>query len=535
MFEPSSESTSEKPRTGYHLSTAVLLALLHGLLALVLLDPMLDTGGDSAVYLSLARSLVESGEYRDLYLPGAPPHTQYPPVFAGMLAIAMLLGIGSWARLKFLIVIVSTIAVAFTFLWARRKAPRPVAFAVTAGLAVSPVLLNASGLLLSDVPFLALTMISLWALEGHVREGDRRVWIGILAVLLAYFTRTAGLALLIAAAGSLAYQRRWRPLVALGSSWMALAALWWLRSRGRGSSGYTSFLWMADPYHPELGTIGVFDLPTRALRNLLLYGEELVPVGIAGRVSVPLVAISVALLVGALFGWTRRVRDPGITELYFPLYAGLVLLWPEPWASERFLVPLLPPLFLYAFAAVHDVVARLGRRAASTAMALAVGSLLILAAPYLAYRSVETVHCNAEYRRGNRFACLSPPWRDFLVLTERLEGRLPPGAAIMSRKPSLVYAFSGYRGTVYPFSSDPADLFRHIDANGIDYLILDRMTGLADSYLIPALRRTPDAFCVEPGLRLSSAALLRVAPRAKRQEPTRRTTTGSAKLVACDS
>src|SRR5689334_11998006 len=62
------------------------LILLNLLFALLTFMPQPHTGGDSANYLTLARSLLQRHSYTDLYDPIQPPHTKYPPVFPLMLA-----------------------------------------------------------------------------------------------------------------------------------------------------------------------------------------------------------------------------------------------------------------------------------------------------------------------------------------------------------------------------------------------------------------------------------------------------------------
>lgn len=75
--------------------------------------------------------------------------------------------------------------VGFAYRWAARKSPPPVAFAVGVAFLTSPALRNASGVQLFDVPFVALMMIALWALERRP-EAERWIeWVGVGAVVLA--------------------------------------------------------------------------------------------------------------------------------------------------------------------------------------------------------------------------------------------------------------------------------------------------------------------------------------------------------------
>ena len=69
----------------------VVLAV-QAVVLVVVFDPTPHNGGDNAGYLALAHSLVDRGAYLELWDPGEPPHTKYPPGFPVILAVMMALG-----------------------------------------------------------------------------------------------------------------------------------------------------------------------------------------------------------------------------------------------------------------------------------------------------------------------------------------------------------------------------------------------------------------------------------------------------------
>ena len=99
---------------------ALGLAVLHLVMALAAFNPAPHVGGDNGAYVSLARSLLERGQYLELWDPSMRPHTQYPPVFPGILALAMAVGLKPWVGLKLVVVAFSVGAVALSYLWMRR-------------------------------------------------------------------------------------------------------------------------------------------------------------------------------------------------------------------------------------------------------------------------------------------------------------------------------------------------------------------------------------------------------------------------------
>ena len=125
---------------------------------------------------------------------------------------------------------------------------------------------------------------------------------------------------------------------------------WWLRGRGVEANDYVSQFLSVNPYRPELGRIGMADLVSRMWANNGLYTLVYLPVILVGKGggAVGLLGGGVAIL--AVAGWILRVRKPGLPELFLPLYIGLLYVWPEVWAGDRFL--LLRPVIL-GYAAHH--------------------------------------------------------------------------------------------------------------------------------------------------------------------------------------
>ena len=173
-------------------------------------NPAPHNGGDNAAYVTLGYSLAEHGAYTDLYDPARLPHTKYPPVYPGLLALLMLLGARTWVALKSVSALSTVAAVAFTYLWAERRLGALAALGLAVLVALSSALVYYSHWVLSDPLFLALTLAALWALQRADEEGAHPGWLvgGVTAAGLAYFTRSAGLPLLVAIAGWLAYRRR---------------------------------------------------------------------------------------------------------------------------------------------------------------------------------------------------------------------------------------------------------------------------------------------------------------------------------------
>jgi hypothetical protein len=329
----------------------------------------------------------------------------------------------------------------------------------------------------------------------------------------------------LAAGGWLAWKRRWRDLALLAGAVLPFAVAWWVRTRMMGGPGYTSFLWFVDPYRPALGTVTFGGMLARIARNTGEYVGDHIPVLLIGARNTWLaLAVGVAVVGSAAAGWAMRVSRAGVAEFLLPLYLGLLLVWPAEWAGERFILPVLPVLLLYAAEAVAAGASRVGApRAAGVAVT---GMVLLMALPAQKLALSSGSYCRQEFRRGEPFPCALPVWRDFFALAEQTRGTLPEGSVVLSRKPTLFWAFSGYPSRTYPFSPEPDTLFAAARRAGAEYVQSDQVDDISSMYLAPAFIRRPSAFCLVRTLGSGRPTLMGIVPGAERAPDTGSTREG---------
>jgi len=531
-----------------------LLIAVTGVSAMVVwsvFNPTPHSGGDNSGYVALAHGLVTTGTYTDVFDPEGLPHTKYPPVFPALLGLLMALGARTWAGLKLAAALPTVLVVAFTYLWAERRLGAVGAFCVALLLAFSSGVVYYSQWILSDPLFLALTVGALWAFEradsGPVREivelagtepasdaatapatrgDDERRYVGWFALGLglaglAYFTRSAGLPLIVALLATLVLKKRW---VRLGIALVALGlpmVAWMLRGQGEGVAQYGTEFWMVDPYQPAAGTIGFFGLIPRILENLSAYVVRYGPAGVVGSDGPALGFIGVGLTVAAIVGWVVSVRrEIGIAEIFLPLYAGLILVWPAVWGGDRFALPLYPLLFLYGVVALRALRPRLPKVVANT---LAVAALLVLLLPAIgnwldASRDVSA--CAALAGSRGPWACYGARVENFAVAAAWASQNLPEGSAVLTRKPRHFYTLSGHPSRAFPFVEDAQAHLDLADRLGARYVLLDRWDGLAGRYVGGAVRQRPSAFCYMGGFgepAQGGAQLLGILPPGQRE------------------
>jgi hypothetical protein len=404
------------------------------------------------------------------------------------------------------------VCVAFALL--RRIVSPAQSFVCAVLLALSPGLLDASHSLLSDVPFAALTAAALWAFASldQLRHGDeaRERWLlaaGLTATMLAYFTRSAGLPLLIAVFAWLVWRRRIVASGILAAIAIPLIVAWSLHARAAGGTNYTDFLRYVDPYQQELGRVDGVDVLTRIGENFRKYASLHLPTLLYGSTN-PFAAFGGwVMVILAVIGYWGRIRRPTVSEFWVPMYLGLLLLWPATWSGDRLLLPMYPLLLAYAVLALPIAREFIPRP-------VILGVLLVAGISLLASdgaRAERGLHCTGLYRHGVARPCVEDGWEDFTALSMRMRGRLPEGSVVLSRKPTILYAESGYRSLVYPLSSVRDTFFAEARRAGAHYVVADA-SNLANLYLFPALSDHPSRFCTVPDLQRIRASLMRIEP-----------------------
>ena len=493
--------------------TAIVLAVLHIILAVLAFEPAPHNGGDNAAYLALARSILSGQGYREIYDPLMPVHTQYPPLFPLMLAGLLALGFKPWVSFKVLVMLCSAAAVALSYLWMRRKGRPELALPIALLIAISPGVLNLSHWELSDVPFWAITMAALLAWERLDQRDTKRTIIATALTILAYFTRSAGLPLIAAAGAWLLWRRRWKQLAIFVIGITPFVFWWWYRARTQGGVDYVQQFWFVNPYQPELGRVGAIDLVRRAFANNTAYLQRHLPilmVGIDNTLTFLLAVITIGL---GIFGWVRRLRHANISELFLPLYIALLLAWPAVWSGERFLVPALPFILFYAAEGMQRILRKFAVARPRLIGYAAATIIAISAMPGLVQAVQWGTLCTRLYMLGDRYSCHAENWKDFYATAEFAGRALPENAVVLSRKPRLFWAFSdGVKSKIYPLSTNSDSLFALAKQTGARYVVLDRVDALTPRYLMPTLANRQKAFCLLYALGQSQTAIMGILP-----------------------
>ena len=363
------------------------------------LVPRFDVGHfqDDSLHITAARSLLQ-GHYRALY------HPEHPPIFAELpgypLWISPWVAIFQphWAHLKIVSIVVTLLAGAFLWIWARRWTSEAAANLALGLFAFNPSVVYFSSAVMTELCFLLFILLLLLSFERLLKTGTAAQWSTWGLVLgWAALMRPEGLTLWLAFGAVLAWKRRWN--ACLYGAGIAVI-LWGLGEiRMGGESGYLGFL---QRVFRGSGPALVVSQGANVLSNLLT--QAIVPLpfpmdpGLWTAAHVVIgVLIGFLLLLGIQEFWTAAgfSRESKAALLLFAaLDLGSAMVW------VAFNLRHLIPIMAFALAMASAAALRLWRGSPGARLvAAAMGILTLTCFAFQDVRAVaETLHPLAENR-----------------------------------------------------------------------------------------------------------------------------------------
>ncbi len=466
---------------------------IYAVVSVLLFDPKPDTGGDNAVYVILAKSIKEGKGYTNLYLPDETPHTLYPFGFPVLLSLLFMVSGISVISAKVLVMLTGIGAMFFIYkiighLFKDRGL-------IVMGFLLSiPVLIMSNHRILTEIPFLGISMAGIYVLLKATSGHRAYYWFGCVLAVLAFVFRTAGIALVFGVIVFLLLKKQYKCLGFLLLLFLVAFVPWQIRNMGLGhGQTYFDFVLARDPYVADFGRIGLFDLIARIGHNFTRYCFDILP-----RSLVPMLKNSLAagiagfsFLVLVIIGFIRRIRHKSVIEAYAVFSVLMVLGWPKVWTGERFLIPVLPILVIYVFIGLLWLKEKLGWRHLVPFVA---GFLILVNVIEVAKLARVSIRDNIGFLKGNRYCGCSPGWMRYFEASDWIGANIPNDKVILARKPGFVYLVSGHKSLCYPFTNERAEVRNAIDVS--DYILLDnfRWTETARYFLIPVMQENPGRY-----------------------------------------
>lgn len=425
---------------------------------------------DDVTYLTVAKAIATGQGYRDLNLPGAPPHVSYPPLYPLALAAVWRLFPDFPANVlafKALNVAFALPLIALTYRLAARTygMPRWQAGLAALMLAFGTFIPMAADLTMSELLFALVLVGVLGAIEGLADEERPRAWapvaIGALAAL-AMMTRGLGVAVVAGTVAWLFLRGRRREALLAGAAAAACLAPWFLYVRlARAEAQQFDYLsWtVAHTDGFDLGLLAglvaqhVPEILVRSIPATVAPGLGLLAALGAAKVVGPL-AVSGAVIAGLV-----RLARPRPHLLHAVLLVYFAIILPFPWETSRY-VAALSPLLIIAFvrgatwpaeAALAGMPGRPGRRAVAmglSAVLLLIGLAGVKRAAGLLRR--DAFHDALLSERDRRTVA------DHRAIAAWAAEHLPPDAIWLSHRAPLWYLLTGHRAVGYADGPEPS-------------------------------------------------------------------------------
>ena len=429
---------------------------------------------DDAIYVSTAKAIAEGKGYRLINLPTTPVQTKYPFLYPLVLAIIWKIWPsfpGNLFAMQWLTLMTGAATVALSYLYVLQFGYCTRRIAVASGLlcATSGGFLFYSTQTLSEIPFALLFVLSMWAIDKHIRNPFEsrcsQFFIGIL-LALPFLCRTVGLALPVV--GLIVVCRLRRPVV-----WLALGSLagmfpWvlWVVTGIGGGADHSMAIYYTDygGWWYRFGLPSVFRV---FFLNLLMVGFHGTSLGLGGlQREVLYVGFEIWLIFGMLvcyatvIGASRQLRRVRLLPWCLIGYMSIVLLWP--WKPYRFLVPVLPLLLVYALTGIREMVRRLSSLSIYRTLLVFGLTVAVTANTLWLYRDGQLRRSTGYVSTRDTYDDRSLYWSSFENVFEWLKKHSQPSDLIASPLDSMIYLYTGRRA-FRPYVANPIAVFYLLD------------------------------------------------------------------------
>jgi hypothetical protein len=481
-------------------------------------------GGDNAFYVLLAKSLISGKGYVEIFTPGIPPHTQYPPLFPLILSPILYLWGYNFLVIHLFIIILGL----FSFCIIKK-----ICTTYIDGLSGTfVILLSGTNVLvlaylqqtLSEIPYLLVSALAIYYINTYSREEtvlNIPLSLTSLFVALTYLTRSIGIAMYFACIcyfmvrvitdkNRLLFLKKG---IAVGALSIIPFVLWSARNialKGNFSDYLASSFFSKDPYTQELGQAGLTDFLNRIGGNLTLYKETLSTAFINdiqhGIIIFPLIVL---LISGFLYSLYKR---KGIAEFYILGYMSILLVWPYQ-DTDRFIVPIIPFIYLYIIFAVNKGGEFIkSKYNYNLHIVCILFCTLLLSFNFLSLRgwitlkSINKVFATDGVMRESLFTKIdhvnpgfvtrysSPEEKSYVKLSYWLRFNSKNGDIIVGRKPSIAALVSERQVVGYPFTNDGSKMIQYFEKRNVSYIIVDTFSDGTTRYLLPVIKKYPKQF-----------------------------------------
>lgn len=432
----------------------LVLILASAVLAFLRFNSLqIGTSYDDAKYIILAESLASGQGYELINFPRPQIERNFPPGWPLVLAPFTLVFPKNYDTLKIVSLVLWLASIILIYKLFSKRLDSPYLEILTALVALNPLLVGTSVMLMSESAYLFFSLLALVAFDKV--DGKKFGWL-ILASLLAFYTqqvRTIGIALTASLLVILLLSKRFKEMGMIGILFIGGFALQgWINLRNGGtviSSGYEAQV-LSGSLMEKVGQVwsnasGYFDqvlagslIPIFGTRLDTMFGWLFLLLNIA----------ILLLLVLGLF----KLKLEWI-HIYFVIYmAGILAFWNPQVGSvkARFLIPILPFLYFYFLNGLKWLTKE------NTRIVIGISAFIALV---LLARNIQ------DWRSPIR-----EQMTDLSIGSSWIAENAPADAIVMVNEP--VPAYVHVKRKTINFPKNGQDLEQYLNNQGVDYIII---------------------------------------------------------------
>ncbi len=466
------------------------------ILGLFLLDFKLNLTGDNITFIELGKSVARGD--------GLGNSAKYPYIFPTLLAVVQLISGSGVVAQKLMVFILFIAAAPFLYLIFRKFTGVTWSLIIMTAVLSSPHLIEYSHYIMSEIPFLFVSVLALFFVikseDKDTIKDNKWFWLSIIGVAAAYYTRTAGLAIIAALILYHLIRKEWQKsgITILGT--ILLLAPWFIRnSRIPGGNEYSQALFSINPYQPELGRLTIGGFIDRIIINAKLYftdfGGNVIPkiilpihfdtstehgASFSLLVSVLLCAIAVGGVIYSL------IKNRDILSVYIIVYMGMLLVYPQVWSGSRFVIPVIPLIIFFTYYILITFLKYSSRFKSNLLPTVILGMCILF---------LSGVHIRNDFRYNKFMSDYPPAWKNYFTAAEWVKNNSDKDAVIVCRKPELFGTAANREGSNFVRSENYIEIIKHFYEADLDYLIIANI-GYGDigRYLVPTYEKYKEHF-----------------------------------------
>lgn len=486
-------------------------------------DKKIDLNGDNMYYFYLGKNLYENKTYAVFFDILQSPHGHFPPGYPLIIAFFM-----TFSKSVIFIKVINGIflfssSLLIFFMVRKIVGDMYIAFTSAFFLLYNSFLLNYSTIMMSEVPFIFFSTLSIFLLSSADYEKpsykNTLFFLGIITIYFSFLIRSQGIAILGGIIFFYLLSKKWQYLFSSLAIFGLCTIPWIMYKKWNGITGssYLQQLAMKNPYRPENGNLDIDGLFTRIASNAQRYIDKEIPSSIINNISViyqgegfvkwSYWGYGVIILIFAVIGIWKIQTKRNLIIGYIGGTLAILMLWPEVWNGTRFLLPIVPFIAFSCFYGIKSILDWVLEKVLKSNIRFngLILIIIILSSNNEGIRQLKLKAKQKDYYETYQ--------RYFDVSSWVKQNIKDKNEVIVCRKPELFHHFSSTYTSGFNKTLNQNELLKGLNDVKATHVVLDEL-GFADTgrYLYPVVQSNPDKFEVIYKTESGNTYLLKYKP-----------------------